>query len=903
MTRKLFGRHAELSRLDDLLGQATHNGGCLVLCGEPGIGKSSLLDAAASSAAAHGHRVVRASGVQTEATLPFAALQQILHPMAAHVDGLPATQQAALRGALGQLDDVAPEPFLVALAALGVLCAEATGAPLAILVDDAHWIDPASADALAFVARRLQADPIVLLAAIRPGYNSALLDAHLPVLDLSGLDDSTSDQLLRARNPRLDDRIRAEVLRAAQGNPLALVELPLTVGQPAGAHVQPITDRLERSFAARFGELGPATRLAVTICAAHDGGDLHEVLTAATRADPAVTSAVLTPAVDGGLIAVDNDRITFRHPLVRSAIYQAASQEDRRTAHAVLARTLVDDPERQAWHLAAGSTGHDERVAATMEQAAVMAGQRGSAAVSAAAWERAAALTPDATTRAGRYLHAAELAVELGQAGRAARLLGEFDKAGADQDPGRQARAALVRDAIEPGTPGDPSRIRTLVDLAGAVEVGLATRLLLAAAAHTWTADPGPEAHQHLVNAIDRLPGPADDPFRLTMLGFADPSRHAAAIRARVARLRPDDLDAGSSALVTSVFLTGADPALTALQAKVVENLRATGRFRALPHPLITYAWQSIALADWQSALPAADESHRIATETGQPMWAASAVLVQAVIAGLRGDDGTADTLATQAEAIVLPLRMNPFLCGIQFVRGLSAIGAGRYDVAFTQLRRMFEPADPSFHPVQSTWALGDLAESAVHTGRTDEARDVMARFAPRPGTTASPWTEAAALYARPFLATDDTAEQAFQQALSSGLSRWPWYRARLLLEYGTWLRRRKRLVDSRGPLRSARDACDALGLRSWADRARRELRAAGEDSPHGTEAVWAVLSPQELQIAQLAAAGHSNKEIAERLYLSERTVASHLYRTYPKLGIKSRTKLHSVLGKENPEA
>ena len=440
-----------------------------------------------------------------------------------------------------------------------------------------------------------------------------------------------------------------------------------------------------------------------------------------------------------------------------------------------------------------------------------------------------------------------------------------------------------------------------LVDLAGTVaptgDFAMVTKLLLAAAAHTWTADPGPEARTRLVTAIEQLPGQADDPLRLTMLGFADPTRYAAIIRDRVARIHPEDLDAGSSALVTSVFLVSADPALMGLQARIIDDLRATGGLRALPHVLSVHTWNAITLADWQSALPLADESLRIATETGQPMWAASAILVQGMIAGMRGDETTAQDCAARAEAIVLPLRMNPFLCGIQLVRGLSAVGAGQYDAAYSQLRRMFDPADPSFHPVQSTWALGDLAECAVHTGRIDEARDIIAEFAPRPGMAASPWTEAAAAYALPLLATDEDAEHAFRQSLASGLARWPWYRARLLLEYGKWLRRRRRPMDARGPLRSARDACDALGLRSWADRARRELAAAGENSPQGADAPWAVLSPQELQIARLAAAGHSNKEIAEQLYLSERTVASHLYRVFPKLGIRSRTKLHSVLG------
>ena len=893
--KSLVGRAPELARIDQVLARAP-GGGALLLRGDAGIGKSTLLDAAASVAGRRGFRVIRAGGVQSEATLPFAGLQQILHPLAARTAGLPIGHRAALSAAFGEGEDGPPEPYLVALAALGVLCAEAADAPLLLVVDDVHWIDSASADVLAFLARRLHYDPIALVAAARTGHDTALLAAGLPVLELTGLDDRTADRLLRARTTDLDDRARAEILAAARGNPLALVELPLTAGHPAATpHVLPLTERLEGGFAARLDDLDPDIRLTLTVCAADDRGSLPLALAAASRVlGRPVTAALLVPAADARLLTVTAGHVEFRHPLVRSAIYQAAADQDRRLAHAALAAEIHDDPERRAWHLAAGAAGPSESVAAAMEEAARSAAGRGAAVMAAAAWDRAARLTPAPSARAARHLRAAEIAAELGDNARAARHLAETGSwlTGLAE----RARVALVRDTIEPGLPGDPSRVRTLVGLArevAASDPGLAARLMLAAAAHTWAADPGADARRDLITAIGKLPGPADDPMRLTMLGFADPGRHAAAIRARVGRIRPDDLDTGASALVTSVFLVGADPALVALQARLIDRLRATGRFRALPHMLAVYAWHTITLADWRTALPAADEGHRIAAETGQPLWAASNLLAQAMIAGWRGDQESAAGLATEAETIALPGRMTPILCGLQLVRGFTAIGAGEYDVAYTHLSRLFDPADPSFHPVQSTWALGDLAEAAIRTDRAGQARALLARFAPAGGVTAAPWTEASVLYARPLL---DPSDEAFRAALESSLARWPSYRARVLLEHGTWLRRHRRPVDARGPLRAARDAAHALGLEPWAERARAELRATGEDSQQHTAAAWAVLSPQELQIAQLAAAGHSNREIAERLYLSQRTVASHLYRIYPKLGIKSRAKLHSIL-------
>jgi DNA-binding CsgD family transcriptional regulator len=291
------------------------------------------------------------------------------------------------------------------------------------------------------------------------------------------------------------------------------------------------------------------------------------------------------------------------------------------------------------------------------------------------------------------------------------------------------------------------------------------------------------------------------------------------------------------------------------------------------------------------------------------PLEQAAAMIGQALTAGLGGDGPLAGKLARQAEAMVLPVRVGAALCGIQFVRGVTAIGAGRYDEAFGQLSRMFDRADPAYQAVQSTWALGDLAEAAVRTGRGNEARELLAAFRPAPGDSVTPWTRVALLYAAPLLAAaedraeagaDETAAEAaereFRRALEANLVRWPFYRARLLLEYGSWLRRRRRIAEARAPLRHAQQVCEAHGLLPWAERARQELRATGEGRATLRDGARAPLSPQELQIARLAAEGLSNREIGQRLYLSHRTIGSHLYRIFPKLGISSRAQLGSAL-------
>ena len=269
---------------------------------------------------------------------------------------------------------------------------------------------------------------------------------------------------------------------------------------------------------------------------------------------------------------------------------------------------------------------------------------------------------------------------------------------------------------------------------------------------------------------------------------------------------------------------------------------------------------------------------------------------MQGILAGVRGDFELAESHIAAAEAIALPMGANAMLCGLQLTRGLTAIAAGRDEEAFEQLRRLFDTNDPAYHHFQSAWALGDLAEAALHTGNLEEARAQLELYGPRARTGESTWTQVALLYARPLLAEDDDAEPLFQSALRADLSAWPLYRARLLLNYGRWLRRQRRAADSRAPLRSAREAFDALGAAAFAEQARTELRAAGERSQVPEPRAWHDLSPQELHIARLAADGLTNREIGERLYLSHRTVASHLYRVYPKLGITSRAQLRTAL-------
>ena len=894
----LIGRDEEMSAIVAMLGGDSGSG--LLLVGPAGIGKSALLHAASRMAAGDGRTVLRATGVQSEARVPFAGLHQLLYPLTGRFGLVPPPQRKALLAAFGCGDGPALPVFVIAIAALELLADAAAGRGLLVAVDDLHWIDNATAQVLGFVARRIASEPIALLAATRPGFEDPFTEAGLPARTLRPLRRAQAERLVRRQHPDLDKRWRGWVLEHAEGNPLALAELPLTASacQPGAEVCVPLTARLERSFTARVAGLSPPARSAVVVAAAADRDDFAEIAAAVTIAVPGSGADPLRPAVDAGVLVVSQAKVTFEHPLMRSAVYQSADADLRRRTHAAFAQVLDAQPERRAWHLAAASPVPDEAVAAQLERAAESAARRGAGTASVAAWEQAASLTPRADRRAERLLRAAELALELGRPEQAGELAGSAEPL--SSAPSHLARLTLIREALSPGVPGDPLRVRILADLASemidAGQADLAFRLVLAAAVRVWSADPGPATRDYLIAAMARLPVPPDDPRLLAAGGFVDPARYGDLITRRIAGLRPDQLDAAAAELAMSVHLVGADQAINAVQRAVVDSARREGKLTALPRMITQQTWNAIALADWPAAVPAADEAVRLAIETRQPMWQAAAMTGQAMIAGMRGDDTDAERLAQHAEALVLPARISAVLCGIQFARGVTAIAAGRYDEAFDQLRRVFDRADPSYQAVQSTWALGDLAEAAMHTGRVAEAREIAAAFQPGELDSVAPWTRVAQLYAAPFLAEDDAAEAEFRRAVAANLVRWPAYRARLLLEYGSWLRRRYRVAEARGPLRTARQICVAHGLLPWAERARRELRATGEAGEEPRTPQRACLSPQELQIAQLAAGGLSNREIAERLYLSHRTVGSHLYRIFPKLGITSRIQLPSVL-------
>jgi DNA-binding NarL/FixJ family response regulator len=902
---RVLGREEHLDVIASVLERIDDGGGALVLRGDPGIGKSTVLDEAAARGAASGLRVLRTAGVEAEARLPFAGLHKLLRPVVGDLTMLPAPQRDALGVALGWASGHPPDPFLVGLAVLGVLTDVAARAPLLVTADDAQWLDRSTLDVLVFVARRLESDPVVLLAAVHDGYATPLDDAPIATLHLVGLDGGAAAELLDLRAPGLEPGLRERILDDAAGNPLALAELPLAaarvgVGAPLPRRL-PLTARLERAFAARTSELSATARALLLTAALDEGGSLADVLAAGrVVTGTAVTVDDLLPAVEARLLAVDEDGVRFRHPLVRSAVRQAATLPERQAVHTALAGVLADAPDRRVWHRAAAALGPDEEVAAELDAAARSARRRGGTAVAVAALERAAQLSQDPERRGERLLRAAELAQQAGDQERVVQLLDAARPL--VRGTGAQGRMLWLRELLDEhrwsGSAQAGASIARAEQMQSAGHHALAADFLVTAALRCWRLPADQPTRDLVVAAAGRLLRPADDPKVLVIRAITDPVGQGADVLERVARRPPADPDDPEEQRLVGTALSalGAfEQAMPLLDASA-QGLRAEGRLGLLARALVSQGWSELFTGYWSRALADGEEAARLARETGQPRWVAGAELLVSAVVGLRGDEERADALASAAEAVLLPTGASSMLGLLQVTRGGTALSAGRHEEAFTQLRRLLDPADVAFHPAERTWGLLDLVEAAVHSDRRAEAEALLADAEDLAERARWPVLMAQLRCARPLLAADADADACFTEAVAGDLSAWPFLRARLQLAHGAWLRRQRRVTDSRAALRQARDTFDVLGAAPWAQRARQELRAAGETSRGRRADTLDELTAQELQIAQLAAEGLSNRQIGQRLYLSHRTVGSHLYRAFPKLGITSRAELAATL-------
>ena len=610
------------------------------------------------------------------------------------------------------------------------------------------------------------------------------------------------------------------------------------------------------------------------------------------------TVADLAGAIEADLIEADDQVVRFRHPLVRSAVYQSADVAARHAAHAALAEVLTDDPDRQAWHRAAAAAGPDHAIAADLEEAAGRARDRGGIITAAAAFERAAALTPDLARRGALLLRAAEAASELGNIDLVSRLLAEVGTRPLTAHD--RAYALSLGDACGAEPVSDPLRVRALIEAARQLTAGkgkdprLALGLLSAAAFRCHWAGLGAAGRGEVLSAADEIGAHPGDPLLLQIQAYADPLARGPAVLEQLAAAPPPDDPEALYLLGTASCLTGDFHRAQSLLGACAARLREQQRLRVLTHVTAVRAWAAIMTSDYRLALPAAEEAGRLAAETAQPLWGAASWTAQAALAALRGDQLAVDRLTARVEEIMLPAGAAAPLSLVQYARGLLALGQGRHADAYDELHRIYQPGDPACNDRNQLAAIGDLAEAAVRSDHRDQACRILERVRPLAGQ--APWPRAAVRFAAALLTDNDQAEVAYRDVLARDLSCWPFTRARLHLVYGEWLRRQRRAADSRTHLRAARDAFDALGTAPWSERARRELRASGETNRHRAHGAIDQLTPQELQIIQLAADGLSNREIGQRLCLSHRTVESHLYRVFPKLGVTSRSQLPTAL-------
>ncbi|MEE1939948.1 AAA family ATPase [Streptomyces sp. TRM 70361] len=894
------GRETETAEIIRRVEAGRSRSDVVILTGDPGAGKSTLLALAADHARSAGGRVLRAVGGESEAHLGFAGLHQLLRPVLGEAENLPPRQRSALRAVLG-LDECAepPDAVLVGLAVLTLLSDLAETAPLLVVVDDAQWIDRGSLDVLSFVARRMDSEPVTLLVGVRTAAALPGFDKGYERLELGPLDGEAANLLLDRQPTPPTGRARVRILEEAAGNPLALVELAhaTAVRHSEGSGVEgplPVTDRLERIFAGQAADLPEPTRRVLLLLAAADAADAP----AASLGLPEADDEAWAPADRAGLVRQDGSVISFRHPLIRSAVYHAASLGERRRAHLTLAELLREEPDRRAWHLAAAAVRPDREVSAALRRTADRARRRGGHAAAAAALERAAELSPRRADRAQLLVEAAAAAVLTGQLGWVERLAAEVREC--TDDPALTGRVSLATGQLMAMSPHHTAAFALLMRVAGDAEAARSPRVLDAlAAAAVVRYYSGAESQRREIQALlSRVP---DDPARAALHAWVRAVSDPGGAGASLGPVLPELIAGagGDARRLTALAIVAWLLDRTALATRTFDE--AFDRWQAhgpLPDGLGCAAgWAYLEQGRWAEARSVAADIAAVASSAGLDHAAACAHALDATVVGLLGDPATARRLAERALALVDPLESRSVAVFARRALGLAAVAEGDYDTAYTQFRSAFtDDGDPVHYHVSHT-LLAELAAAAVRQGRREEAAELLERSVRRLGTGMSARVAALVGRGRALLADPGHAEPFFRAALADAAGeQWPFERAQTQLDYGEWLRRQRRIAEARPLLSAALETFRRLGARPWTERARAELRAAGIEADSTAPGAFAELSPQQQQIVRLAARGLTNREIGEKLFLSPRTVGSHLYRVFPKLGITARSQLRDVV-------
>ncbi|MEY9946292.1 AAA family ATPase [Kitasatospora sp. GAS1066B] len=908
----LYGRAGEQAAVGELLAAAGEGrSGALVLRGEPGIGKSALLEYAAERAGAD-FEVLRATGVEYEADLPFAGLHLLLGPALPLLAALPAPQRRALEAAFGLAEVSGPaDRLLTGLAALGLLAELATERPLLCLVDDAQWLDHSSAGALLLAARRLGREGVLLLFAARDG-EGAFVAPGLPELRLAPLEPSAAAELLAARAGE-DGRgrvgLRYRVLAEARGNPLALTELPaaLAADQPYQGGELALTERLRQAFHGQVARLPAPTGTLLLVAAAEESGELATVLRAAEMLGAGAEHLAAAERADL-LRRTPDGRCVLRHPLLRAAILESAPLDRKLAAHQALGAALLANGEvdRGSWHLALAATGPDAELAEALENTARRAVARGGHAGAAAAYERAAQLAPDRERVTRCLVLAAESALDAAEAERAVALA----RRGAEltEEPFTLAVLDWVRATAEFWRGGYPEAHRLLLGAAAReIEPALAARLLLQAFHTAWYL--GEEQVGDLLDrlaALELSPADSTTPLVEYLISAAGPTLGRSAPPARplpevaaLARAAGADSPRELVQLCGASLIPGRDAETHLLAEELVAEARAAGALGLLPTLLFFFAEAELFHGRHRQAELAVAEGLDLARDTAQPQWISQLSAMDAYLAALRGDGEllarrVGEALADQATAWGAPAAGTSWS---RWALALHDLGAGRAAEVVDRL----EPHTAGRYRshVSAIRTVPDLVEAAVRLGRPERAEAAFQRFASWSRRIGEPdWTRALVLRCQALLGPAELAESGYLAALElHAATDRPFELARTSLLFGEWLRRDRRKSEARTRLRAALEIFERLGAAPWAERARAELSAAGAATPVAAPAgPLAGLTPQEEQIARLAAKGLSNREIAAQLFLSPRTVGHHLYKAYPKLGIASRAELAELV-------
>ena len=910
--QRIVGRTPELRLLARFLDQAAGIGGALVLSGDPGVGKSTLLHAASDAAAKAGLEVLPVAGAEFEADLGYSGLHMLLGHLADCFPAFLGPKADSLSVALGLAAGPPPDRALVADAVLALLTSRASSVPVLVVVDDVQWLDRPSAGVLAIVARRLAGTRVGLLAAHRAGEAGFFDRSGLPQHSLTPLDAGSAVALVRASSPGIAATVLRRVVDVAEGNPLALVEVPhaLETPQLTGAAslpaFMPLGPRLERLFTARVRALPAATRALLLLTALHASESL-EVLRGEAGDELA---RHLAPAESSGLLTVDRGagRLTFRHGIVRSTLVSLSTVAERQEAHARLAEK-TSDPERHAWHRAAATAGPDEAVAGLLEAVAQKVLDRGDATGAVTALLRAAALTPDARRRGQRLAVAASFSMTMsGELRTAADLLAEIRQTDPGMDGSLTAAVVaslLLINADDGDVPTAHALLARTIDSQGE-QLDATDDELIDAFQHLLQLShmaSSPQLWDVLTSLAARL-RPAAPPVLALLVQGSHPVRAGKEtlmdFDRLVTELGPEPDPVLMTRVTTAAFSIDRVESCCPSLRRFVSSTRTTDGgavAQALP-ALMTLSWQGFFAGRWDECEQTADEGLAIATALGfgSALWPLR--LGRAAVAAARGDVDTVREVTDDVIGWAAPRQVGSALEHAHFVRSLAAVSVRRFDEAYRECVAVAAPGVVLPQTTRATWFVLDIVEAAIRTGRHDEAAAHARAVLAADLWKVSPRAYMAVATAQALTsADDDEAERHFQRAIRvTGGEQWTFEHARVQLLHGEHLRRRRATTAARLPLTSAHDTFVALRADPWVQRASAELRATGSHLDTARQRTLARLTSQEHEVAELAAAGLSNRVIAERLLISPRTVGMHLYRVFPKLDVSSRAGLRDAL-------